>query len=194
MNSKFLLFYILAMSLYSCSNNYKITQTPDDVYYSPARLLDEDVINSKKESSPSNDDRVIIMSNYDRRWRNFNDDYNYAYDPYHYGYNYGYYYNPYYYPFPVYLNGISPANPKNTTPRTTNLSSYTFHNTATANPKSGPIQFPKPGRNYNNSNYDNNREILTPNRNSSSSDTRTYSPSSNSGGSSGSSIVRPAKG
>ncbi len=197
MNSKFLLFYIIATGLYSCSNNYKITQTPDDVYYSPIRGIDEDINNNRNNNTSSSENREIIMSKHDSRWRNFDGDYNCNYDPYHYGYTFGYYYNPYYYPYPVYNYGITPQNPKNNTPRTTNLGSYSFHNVNTGNPKtSGPVKYYVPGRNYNNSNGDNNvRNVLTSDNNTSSghNNTRTYSPSNSNGGGSGTPMVRPSR-
>ena len=205
MNLKFLLFSICIATIFSCSNKYKITQTPDDVYYSPVRAIEEDSNNDNENnvSHPSSEDREIRMSRYDRRWNNFNDDYNcnYSYDPYHYGYNSGYYYNPFYCPIPVYITNPSIKAPVNTVIRTTNLSSYTFQNNYISNTKSGPVQFTKRERSYNNSNNNYNiRNILTPNNNNSSGDnnTRTYSPSSNSssGGNSGSgtSITRPGRG
>jgi len=197
MHYKILLFIGITLSLFSCSNKYKITQTPDDVYYSPIRGVDEDVKHENTKNYASSERREIVMSRYDSRWRDIDYDYNYSYDPYHYGYTYGYYYNPYYYPYPVYNYGITPSNPKNSPPRTTNLGSYTFQNVNASNPKtSGPVQFYVPGRQYNNSNLDNNiRNILTPGGSSSGSNgTRTYSPSGSSGGGSGTPIIRPGKG
>lgn len=184
--------------LFGCSNKYKITQTPDDVYYSPIRGIDEDIKKEKDNTYNSSENREIIMSRHDRRWRDFDNDYNYNYDPYHYGYTYGYYYNPYYYPYPVYNYSITPANPKNSTPRTTNLGSYSFHNVNTGNPKtSGPVKYYVPGRDYNNSNLGNSiRNLISPDNNSSSghNNTRSYSPSSgSSGGGSGTPIVRPSR-
>jgi len=197
---KILPFIAITFCLFSCTNKYKITQTPDDVYYSPIRGVDEDSHKEKENTASSSENREIIMSKHDSRWRNLDGDYNYNYDPYHYGFTYGYYYNPYYYPYPVYNYGITPSNPKNTTPRTTNLGSYSFYNVNTGNPKaSGPVKFYAPGRDYNNSNWGGNiRNILTPDNNSSSghNNTRSYSPSSSSGssgGGSGTPVVRPAR-
>ena len=203
MNLKFLLFSICIATIFSCSNKYKITQTPDDVYYSPVRAIEEDSNNDNENnvSHPSSEDREIRMSRYDRRWTSFNDDYNYSYDPYHYGYNYGYYYNPFYYQTPFFISTQTVQNSINTAIRTTSLTSYNFQNNPISNIKSGPIQFTKPERSYNNSNNNYNiRNIISPNNNNSSGDnnTRTYSPSSNSssGGnsSSGTSITRPRRG
>lgn len=199
---KISLFIGITLCLFSCTNKYKITQTPDDVYYSPLRGISEDTdTKGQNNTTSSSENREIIMSRYDSRWRNFDSEYNYNYDPYHFGYTYGYYYNPFYYPYPVYNYGITPQNPKNSTPRTTNLGSYTFHNVNTFNPKtSGPVKYYVPGRDYNNSNWGNNiRNILTPDPNASSSggrnNTRSYSPSnsSGSGGGSGTPVVRPSR-
>jgi hypothetical protein len=198
MNHKFLLFIPLIALISSCSNAFKVTQTPDDVYYSTAigSLKDED----RNSNFYAADAREIKMSKHDNRWKDFDDDYNYSYDPYHYGYNYGYYYNPFYYPYPVYVGNQTITNPKNTTPRTTNLGSYSFHNLTTPNPKSsGPIQLPKLGRSYNNSNSSyNTRSYISPRSESSGeNNTRNYTPSSNSSNSSGSSgtkITRPGRG
>ena len=181
----------------SCSNNYKLTQTPDDVYYSPVRELNEIV--DKEDKTPKNSDsREITMSKYDSRWRTINGDYGYNYSPYAYGYGYGYYYNPYYYAYPIYNNGLNFMT-TNSTPRTTNLSSYQFNNTNTVNPKynSSPVKYKSSTRSYNNSNSgDNRREVISPNNNSSDNNTRSYNPSSNSSSNSGSgtTISRPRRG
>ena len=201
MKYSFLLICLLALTFCSCSHTMKITQTPDDVYYSPVQPIEEN--NNKNDNyQANNDDRQIIMSRHDNRWRDFDGDYNWQYDPYHYGYNYGYYYNPYYSPYPVFTNGYGIVNPKNNTIRTTNLGSYTFHNVAVVNPKTGPVQLKQNGRRYNNSNNNNApRNVIMPSNNSNSgsnNNTRTYSPnnSSNSSGStnSGTPVTRPKRG
>lgn len=192
----------MALIFTSCSHTMKITQTPDDVYYSPVQPLEG---KNKKEDNyqVSNDDRQIIMSRHDSRWRDFDGDYDYRYDPYHYGYNYGYYYNPYYSPYPVFTNGYGIVNPKNNSIRTTNLGSYTFQNVAVVNPKTGPVQLKQNGRRYNNSNANHTpRNVIMPSSGStnqgSNNNTRTYSPnnSSNSGGTnnSGTPVTRPKRG
>lgn len=197
MRLNFLLFTCLSFCLISCNNSYKLTQTPDDVYYSPVRELNEIV--DKEEKTPKNsDNREITMSKYDSRWRTINGDYNYSYNPYTYGYGYGYYYNPYYYAYPIYNNGLN-FTTTNSTPRTTNLSSYQFNNTNTVNPKynSSPVKYKSSTRSYNNSNSGNNRrEFISPNNNSSDNNTRSYNPSSNSSSNSGTgnTISRPRRG
>jgi len=212
MKFRILLIALSAAAFSSCSSVYKSGQTPDDVYYSPARPAEEERKQEREQvyNRPA-EDRQIRMAIYDRRWRDFNDDYNCQYDPYRYGYTYGYYYNPYYYPSPVYISNISIKNPKNTTIRTTNLGSYQSNNMVVVNPKTGTTQWIRSGGQYNNSNNNRNntRRVLVPtsvNNNSyertNTNDTRTYTPSnSNSGSSSsgssnssGTPVSRPARG
>lgn len=225
MNIKFLLLVIASVSIASCSTAYKSGQTPDDVYYSPVRGIDEkDNREDEVDRSDDYEEREIRMATRDRRWRDINDDYDYRYDPYRYGYNYGYYYNPYYYNRPVYIPGCTIINPKNTTPRMTNLGSYNNNTLAVSDPKSGQTKWVKSNRAYNNSNNNSSfvRRILTPSSTNSSStsgrsrstndndnnnnNTRTYSPSSSSSRSSssgssssgsssgGKSVSRPTRG
>lgn len=214
MNTKFFLIAIAIVSITSCSTAYKSGQTPDDVYYSPVRPLDE-----REEAKQTREDRredygtdnyeerEIRMATRDRRWRDLNDyyDYNYSYNPYMYGYNYGYYYNPYYYNRPVFLPGYVIVNPKNNTPRMTNLGSYNNSTLVVANNKAGQTKWVQAARTYNNSNNSGSfiRRIITPsdsyskpgynnnnnNRNSGmeSNNSRTYNPSSGNNNSSRSS-------
>ena len=42
MNMKNIIFIVSAAIFSSCSTAYKTGQTPDDVYYSPARVIEED--------------------------------------------------------------------------------------------------------------------------------------------------------
>ena len=214
MNLKIFLLALSAIAMSSCSTIYKNGQTPDDVYYSPSRAA-TDVSQNKKEETytPRRQyaDRQIVMGIYDPRWRYFEDDYDYRYDPYHYGYTYGYYYNPYYYPSPVYISGASFVNPKNTTPRMTNLGSYNYSNMVVVNQKPGSTTLIRSARAYNNTNttQTNNfiRRIITPvfnprtNNNTyqpAENSTRTYTPSTNSNssssGSSGTPVARPRRG
>ncbi len=212
MNVKILLIAISAVSLGSCSTAYKSGQTPDDVYFSPVKVVEE---KTEREDDRRNDrvdaeDREIRMASRDRRWRDWDDDYDCRYDPYRYGYSYGYYYNPYYYPYPVY-SGYTYVNPKNNTPRTANLAGYNPTTLVVSNPKTGEVKWVNAAKSYNNSNNSKNnggfvRRILTqPSNNSSSnsnSNSRSYTPSSGSSSgssssgskSSGSSVSRPARG
>ncbi|MBC7534137.1 MAG: hypothetical protein H7258_00410 [Ferruginibacter sp.] len=218
MNLKILLFALSAAAASSCSTTYRSGQTPDDVYYSPARAVQATVkVEKKEEVRPVRrgyTDRQIVMRTYDRRWRYFNDDYDAFYDPYRYGYNCGYYYNPYYYPSPVYISGAVFQNPKNTTPRMTNLGSYNYSSMVVVNPKTGATQTIRSTRAYNNSNNDNLiRRIITPRAGDNNSynnsyrpadnNSRTYTPSNNNSsstpssgsnsGSSGTPVTRPPR-
>ncbi|MEI9954761.1 MAG: hypothetical protein WDM90_00255 [Ferruginibacter sp.] len=142
-------------------------QTPDDVYYSPAKPAyenrdDKRIEDPKQTTVYSYEDRALRMQIYDRRWREFNDDYDYSYSnsPYYYSYysynNYGYYYNPYYCSRPLYYPTlIIHQQPVNTTPRMVNLNTYKNYNTAVAgNGKtySGTNWVTPNSRQYNNSN------------------------------------------
>jgi hypothetical protein len=222
MNIKILLLAIATGSIASCSTAYKSGQTPDDLYYSPVRVVEEKV--EKKDEVRRNtrydnyEDRAIIMRTRDRRWRDLDDyyDYNCYYDPYRYGYNHGYYYNPYYYNRPVFLPGYVIVNPKNNTPRMTNLGSYNSSTLVVSDTKSGETQWIRTNRAYNNSNNSGSfiRRIITPSDNntnnsrtySNDNNSRTYSPSTNNNNSSssgssssgssssGGSVPRPARG
>ncbi len=187
-----LLIPLLLLLFTGCSRHLNVTQTPDDVYYSPVDPGPE----KKRRQEPeqlSSSDRQLRMSRYDRRWRSFDDDFNFRYDPYRYGYAYGYYYNPWYYPYPVYQYFSPVINPKNTTPRMTNLGSYQYREVNVSDPKSGPVQFRSRERSYQNSNSDyRSRQVLTPGSSSGSNNTRSYQPSS-SGSSSGAPVGRPAR-
>jgi len=195
MRLNFLLFTCLCFCLTSCSHIYKVSQTPDDVYYSPVREMNG-LVDKEDKTSGNSDNREITMSKYDSRWRTINGNYDYSYNPYTYGYGYGYYYNPYYYAYPIYNNGLN-FSTTNSTPRTTNLSSYQFNNTNTVNPKynTSPVKYKSSTRAYNNSNSrDNTREYISPNNNSTDNNTRSYSPSSSSSSGSGNTISRPTRG
>lgn len=213
MNIKILLFIVAAGALGSCSTAYKSGQTPDDVYFSPARVVEEDNTTDDRDEAKeeTRKDRQIQMCVYDRRWRDFDDDYDHRYDPYHYGYNYGYYYNPYYCYYPVYISNVVISNPKNTVPRMTNLGSYHPSTYVIQNTKTGMSMNTYSTRPYNNSNNINTyiRKILNStipavnsnNNNStrsSDNNTRSYSPSSSSnpGSSSpgsGTPVTRPTR-
>ena len=221
MNLKILLFALSVAAISSCSTAYKTGQTPDDVYYSPARPIEErHKVEEKKDEVKTVQrgyrDRQIIMSIRDPRWRSFDDDYEAYYDPYRYGYSCGYYYNPYYYPSPVYISGAVFTNPKNTTPRMTNLGSYNYSNMVVVNQKSGSTTLIRSTRPYNNNNNSTDyiRRIITPTANAASSNntyrssdnnTRAYTPSTNNNntnsssgssnnGSSGAPVARPHRG
>jgi hypothetical protein len=142
MKHQILLLAITAAVLSSCTTAYKTGQTPDDVYYSPARPQDEYVrVDDDEEryryDDEYYDDRYLRMKVQNRSRWNYLDDW-YSYDRYGYRYNYYYgsYYNPYtswnYYYNPYCTNTVVVYNPKqnNTVtnvprPRNFNLNSYT---------------------------------------------------------------------
>ena len=218
MQSKILLFALSVAAFSSCSTAYKTGQTPDDVYYSPVKVVEERKETKREEQryEKTNNDYEITMSIRDRRWRDFRDDYEYDNSPYNYCYcnckNTGYYYNPYYYPWAIYTPTLSFKTPVNTTPRMVNLNTYNGYNTRVAAGKTnGTLNMSSSSSQYNNSNRSGSRlgNILrqtiepTPATPSSSNSTRTYSPSSSSSSSSssgssssgsGSSSSRPARG
>jgi len=218
MNIKILLVGLSAAAITSCSTAYKSGQTPDDVYYSPTLVVEENYQQDKQQdevrSEPARE-REIQMTVYDRRWRDFDDDYNCSYDPYRYGYSYGYYYNPYYCYYPVYITNVAITNTKSSVPRMTNLGSYNNTTYAIRNTKTGSSIYINNQGSYNNSNSSNInnyiRRILSsplPENNSNNNstrsfdnNTRSYTPSSSnsssgssSSGSSGTSVSRPKRG
>ena len=72
MNVKILLIAIAAVSLASCSTAYRSGQTPDDVYYSPVRSVEENTDRQRTEERVERidyEEREIRMSSRDRRWR-----------------------------------------------------------------------------------------------------------------------------
>lgn len=110
------IFTILALAVViftSCTSAYKTGQTPDDVYYSPARPVEEYVRTEKEESRVYDDeyyeDRQLRMKVRNRtRWSElddwyYNPRYNYytSYgtihwsSPWNYYTHWNYYYNPY---------------------------------------------------------------------------------------------------
>ena len=214
MKTKFVLLLAFAATLGSCTTMYKSGQTPDDVYFSPVRTYDENSKEDQRESVRSNndnDERNIRLGINDRRYRyNYDNDYrynNYNYNAFNYGFNQGYYYNPYFWPVPIFNPiFVTPAQPKNATPRTGNLGGYNNNNNSNTNiytnPKTG-TKIVKPNSNgsavgnairkilapvdnsnpYNNSNNNNNNN----NNSSSNNNTRTYTPATNSNNNSSSS-------
>lgn len=153
MKRQILLLAITAAALSSCTTAYKTGQTPDDVYFSPAKPQDEYVRvkdQQQEEEYRYNDnyydDRYLRMKVQNRtRWDYLNDWY--AYDRYSHRFNYDYgsfYYNPYtswnYYNNPYCRNNIIAYHPGTVSiaqnvpkPRTFNLNSYTNTNYNNAN-------------------------------------------------------------
>lgn len=119
-----LLLSVLAVTLLSsCSTAFKNGQTPDDVYYSPGRELEEEVLSQKDQQKQkeayqayvsSMDDRYLRMKVANRyRWGGI-DNFDYWYDSrYDFGtYNYQYYssLNPYAYWNPGFGLGMGYGN------------------------------------------------------------------------------------
>ena len=216
MKSQIILLIFFAIVFSSCSTSYKTTQTPDDVYFSPAPPQDEYVSQRNnddrkyKDNYPDSyreyDNRFLRMKVQNRtRWSELDDWY--QYDHYAISYNptynlntpwsaqtyWNYYYNPY-------CHGSVIVNPKSTTynkPRTVNLN--TFNNLLSSNINSNPKSSGNPKTNpkiYSNSNDNNNsgfgntlRNIFNNSNNNSGNNTgsSTSGGSEKSSGSSGSS-------
>lgn len=216
MQSKILLIALSAAAFSSCSTAYKTGQTPDDVYYSPARPVAEKKYTEREDDRrPVNNDYEITMTIRDYRWRNFREDYDYDYSPYNYTCKRsgnGYYYNPYYYPWAIYTTTPTYAARVNTTPRMVNLNTYNGYNNRVASGKTnGTLTFSNSSSQYNNSNRSGSRignilrQTIEPTssetRTPASNNTRTYTPStssssgsSSSGSSSSGSVSRPGRG
>ena len=96
---KNLIYLLSAVALFaSCSPAYKTSQTPDDVYYSPAKKIYVSDAVDRYESYPSSsDDEYLRMKVQDHdKWSTI-DDYSYWYDS-------RYYMNNYYSPYTSYLS------------------------------------------------------------------------------------------
>ncbi len=169
-----LLAIVLAFS--SCSTVYKSGQTPDDVYYSPARPEGDYVRQERRDDrryrydeEAYRDDRYLRMKIRNRRYVGLYDDY-YSYNPYYYHYYNGslvynspwssysywnYYYNPYCMQPGIIKNPRTVYNK----PRTFDLSVYNGGTPGTPGNTVSPKgrNFGKPaygsGNNNNNNNY-----------------------------------------
>jgi hypothetical protein len=206
-----LLAFFSAVAFSSCTTAYKTAQTPDDVYYSPARPEDEYVRVEEKDSRRYEgsdeyyDDRYLRMKVRNRsRWSDLDDYYYFGNNRYNYGYYHNSWNNPWnpytywnctYNPYYTGVVIVKPSSPNYTKPRFFNLNTY---NNNTYNPSNIKTQGSGPRTTYSNqSNTNSNagnilRNIFSGNNssnnsnNSSSSPTKTTS-SSSSGSSSGSS-------
>jgi hypothetical protein len=115
MKTNFLLFAIIIVTISSCSTSYKTGQTPDDVYYSPARY-DYDSARTERRDNTSYDnseDREIRRRVYNRRNRRYDERYDDRYNPYGYNYPYGGTYPPVY-TNPKYGNTPNTSQPRKT--------------------------------------------------------------------------------
>ncbi len=214
MKSVILLLFVSAALFTGCTTAYKTGQTPDDVYYSPARPQEEYVRAEKEEDRRSTyddayyDDRYLRMKVRNRyRWNDLNDwyyferygfGYNYYFGSFHNPYNsWNYYYNPYScccYGQTIYVNPKATAYTPAVKPRSFNLGGYTNTNYNNANTSSSKSRFPL-NNSYNNSNNRNSgkglsesiRTILSRNNDNSGgsgNSGRTYNPSNSSSSSS----------
>lgn len=214
MKPTILLLALTAAALSSCTTAYKTGQTPDDVYYSPAKPQDEYVRTQKEDDRQYRsdeeyyDDRYLRMKVHNRiLWSDLDDWYyfgnRYNYSSYHNWNNpwspntyWNYYYNPY-------CNSYSvTVNPKSSVvynrPRTFNLNTY-YSNLLTngnyTNPKGSPNNtYTGPGKTTSSNNNSNNnsnsntgnilRNIFNSSNNNNSSSTHTNSNNSSSSSSS----------
>ncbi len=166
MKTSVILLALAAAALSSCTTAYKTGQTPDDVYYSPARPQDEYVRMEKEDDRQYRyeedfyEDRYLRMKVRNRyQWNDLNDWYYYERWGFGHNYYYGSYYNPYntwnYYYNPycshtVYVN--TRFNNTYTQPRVVNLNTYNNH--TAANPKTvyNNPKYNLPGTSNNNNN------------------------------------------
>jgi hypothetical protein len=182
MNPKILLLLPVVIAFGSCTTAYKTGQTPDDVYYSKARQIEEYVQTDKdndyyRYDDDYYDDRYLRMKVKNRdRWNDLDDwyynerrfrynvfDHNcFGYDPWNPYTYWNSYYNPYYQPYYHTYSYVSIKSPTYTKPRTFNLNTYNSN-------QSGNV------KTY--GNYDYN-----PVRGNNNNNNNDYSPSSNSSG------------
>ena len=193
---KNLVYLLLSVAVFAgCSTAYKTSQTPDDVYFSPARPQEEYVQVEKKDNRRYQsreeyyDDRYLRMRMGNRlRWSEL-DDYYYYGNRYDYSYYNSYYwnnpwspctywnahYNPYYTSYVI----VTPKSPVFNHPRTVNLNTYNNNmltNSNYSNPthptmSGGPRVF---GNSISNSNGSNNTNYSNNNSNNSSSNSGSF--------------------
>ena len=208
MKINFLLLAVLIITISSCSTAYKTTQTPDDVYYSPLHLQYDSVKTDRNKYSErdntvyeNSEDREMRRRVHNRRYRRYDDGYDYPYgSSYPYGGNYPYGNN-----YPVYRNPKYGTSANAQQPRKTNLGAYkpntgTQDSAVIFNPKMGsqntgattsPVRtFDKPARSTNGSavgNFirkftspeNNSENIYRPDNSNNSSPSRTFERSNN---------------
>jgi len=180
----------------SCTSAYKSGQTPDDVYYSPARPVDEYVRQERRDDKmygydeeAYRDDRYLRMKIRDRRYDGLFDDY-YSYNPYYYHYYNGsliynspwstcnywnYYHNPYY----SRVVTVVPTSPVYNKPRTFDLSVY---NPKPSNSNAKTSSYNNP-RNYSYGNNESNTNYRSSGKDAGSFLRNVFSGSNNSGNS-----------
>jgi hypothetical protein len=150
MKSSILLLALATVAFSSCTTAYKTGQTPDDVYYSPARPVDHDEYVRVEDDNDREyrydeyyyDDRYLRMKVQNRnRWNELDDWY--YFDRYRYSYyNSSYwgnpwspnvYWNNYYNPYCQNYVVINPKNYTASRPRTFNLNTYNNNNNLLSN-------------------------------------------------------------
>jgi outer membrane protein assembly factor BamE (lipoprotein component of BamABCDE complex) len=213
MKSAILLLALAAAALSSCSTAYKTGQTPDDVYYSPAKPQDEYVQTDNNDEQKYRgddyyDDRYLRMKVHNRTqwselddWYYYGNHYNYTsyncycfnnpWSPYTYWNNY---YNPYYHGYVIISpqSGISYNKPHMTNLNTFNNNMLTSNNYS--NPKTPGANIKVNSNNSGNTNSNAGnflRNIFNGGSNNNSGNSSSHgsgsSSSSSSSGSSGSS-------
>jgi hypothetical protein len=180
-----LVYLLSAITLFfSCSPTYKASQTPDDVYYSPAKKIEVAERTDQYQSYPSGDDAYLRMKAHDHdKWADL-DDYNYWYDS-------RYYNNNFYSPYTSYMSlslgfgsmGYGGFYPYSYNPYGYNPWTSVYNPYYTVVYYKNPSVYYRPARNntnfsgYSNKNYNNhNNNYSMPLQNDSRS--RTYNNSS----------------
>ncbi len=164
MKTSILLLSLTIVVFSSCTTAYKSTQTPDDVYYSPTRPLQDDKQVRNQEDQYYTDDyysdRYLHMKVHDRMlWSSLDDWYNF--DRYSFGYyNWNdFYYNPYV-SWNYYYNPYCCCHTNNYTiiksmavnqPRMFDLQTYSYRPSSTNNSKMKG--FGSSSNSYSNSTY-----------------------------------------
>lgn len=209
-NLVYLLFAVALLT--SCSSTYKSSQTPDDVYYSPAKkIIVADQADQYQSYASSSDDDYLRMKVRDHeRWSAI-DDYDYWYDSRYYsnnlynpytsygsvglglgGYHYYNSYNPYWYNpwsswYSPYYTVVYYKNPT-VYYKPLSRNNLAGYNNRNYNNTNMPLQSGNRGNAYNNSNANANRTHNTnyQNQNNDSRPVRTFNNSNtNSGGGGG---------
>jgi len=181
MNTRLLLAISSVAALASCSTSYK-AQTPDDVYFSPAKPAAEYVKTETKEQPKadpykyddyySSEDRYLrwkvrdpqrwsTFDDYDYQWYNYNNPYSYGYMP---TLSFGTYWNSYWTwnnSYNPYCHKVIVVNPKTNTTAFNKIRTYTpgtYNNTTYNNSNRGTKTVKlstgaySPNRTYNNNN------------------------------------------
>jgi len=114
MKTGHLLLFVLIAVFCSCSSAYRTTQTPDDVYYSPAPPPPVEYVTTENQQDKDtyanhnadiSEDLAIRRGINDRRYRNnISLDFGYGYSPYDYGSSFYSPYSSFYSPYSSYYN------------------------------------------------------------------------------------------